>query len=450
MAWPAALVLPIVAAVAFAWRTGAPRARAAAVIPVAGVAIGLASALAFVLLLSGLRSRTVFIAVDSAAWIVVTVAALAARRRTSTDSQPEVRSGRWISIAAIALLSAATLIAIGSFVAASSVFPHGEWDAWAQWNLRARFVFRGFSDATWHNAFAPVLAWSHPDYPLLIPMSVARLWIYAGTETLIAPIGLSGLLAAATAGAAGVAVARTRGAARGCLAAAAIVACPSFVRYSAAQCADVALGFFVLSAFILWAEAEAAPGRRDYWMLCGASAALAGWTKNEGLAVLAIFLAVLAFDRAMHAGRRGMRDTAWVLAGAAPVVLVIVVFKMTLAPPSYFTAEQSLAQAAGSLMDADRVRLVSLAMAREIWLTGATVVGVVPVLAAFAIARGIDAESPSASRAAVPAVLCVLVVYMMAYLVTPKDLAWQLRTSLDRLVLHVVPTLAWSVTVMCR
>jgi hypothetical protein len=450
MAWIAALLLPIVAAIVFAWRYGEPRARLAVAIPAAGIAIGLASALAFALLLGGVRSRTAFIAIDTAAWIAVMAALWRARRPPPTERALIGPNGPWIRAAAITLLAAATLVTLRSFVAASSVFPHGEWDAWAQWNLRARFLFRGLADGTWQNAFAPVLAWSHPDYPLLVSASVARLWIFGGADTVVAPIVLGGLLAAATVAAAGVAVARTRGTARGCLAAAVILACPSFVRYSAAQCADVALGFFVLSAFTLWAEAEAAPGRRVWWILSGASAALAGWTKNEGLAVLAMFLVVLASTRVMQRGRDGLRDVAFALAGAAPVVLVIVLFKLTLAPPSYFTAEQSLAQAAASLFDADRVRLVSLSMAREVWLTGAMVFGIVPMLAAFAGARGIDAKASGASRAAIPAMLGVLVIYMVAYLVTPKDLAWQLRTSLDRLVLHVVPTLAWSVVVMCR
>jgi hypothetical protein len=285
---------------------------------------------------------------------------------------------------------------------------------------------------------------------LLLPISVARLWIYGGAERVLPPIVLSGLVAAATVGAAGLAVARTRGAMRGGLAAAAILACPSFVRYSAAQCADLAVGFYLLSAFILWSDAEAAPGRRAQWILAGTSAALAGWTKNEGLAVFGIFLAVLAFERVRSFGTDGLRDVALVVAGAAPVLAVIVLFKVTLAPPSYFTAEQSFAAAAGSLMDPDRLRLVSQAFVREIWLTGATVVGVVPVLAVFAIARGVDVRSSPAARAAIPAMVCVLLVYMVAYLVTPKDLAWQLRTSLDRLVLQVVPTLVWSVVVMCR
>ena len=92
-------------------------------------------------------------------------------------------AGPLVTAAAATLLIATAATAAASFVSASAVYPHGEWDAWAQWNLRARFFARGLADGAWRDAFAPVLAWSHPDYPPLVPSSIARLWIYAGRET---------------------------------------------------------------------------------------------------------------------------------------------------------------------------------------------------------------------------------------------------------------------------
>ncbi len=87
---------------------------------------------------------------------------------------------------------------------------------------------------------------------------------------------------------------------------------------------------------------------------------------------------------------------------------------------------------------------------REAWFTGATFVGVIPFLALYLIARGSSAEAPVAARAAAPAMMAMLVMYAVAYLITPKDLAWQLKTSLDRLFVQLVPTLAWSVVTIAR
>ena len=448
--WAAGLALPLAAALMLVWRVAPRGSRLPLLVPVIGIAVGVASAAGFTLLAAGIHAPTLFLTLDAAIWLTGAGCTLALRRSAASNPAGRDVAPRDPPSAVVVglLLSGALAIAASWFVATSSVYPHGEWDAWAQWNLRARFFFRGFEDGTWRNAFAPVLAWSHPDYPMLLPMSIARLWVYGGSETVLAPIAFSGLMAAGTVAAAALGIAHTRGATRGGLAAAALLACPSLVRYSAAQCADVALGFFLLCAFILWARAEERPGTPLLWMLAGAAAALAAWTKNEGLAAFGIVAAAVAAERWWST--RSLRDAGWLLAGAAPVLLVVLAFKLALAPPSYFTSEQSLAQAAASLTDAGRIRLVVSAFGRELWTTGASTIGVLPVLALFVLVRGVDVRASAVAHVAIAAMMLLLVVYAAAYLVTPKDLAWQLRTSLDRLILQVVPTLTWATVTLCR
>ncbi len=66
----------------------------------------------------------------------------------------------------VALAFGVTLAcAVAAFVGLSAAAPHGGWDAWMNWNLRARLIFRGGAD--WRAAFSPLLDWSHPDYQLL-------------------------------------------------------------------------------------------------------------------------------------------------------------------------------------------------------------------------------------------------------------------------------------------
>jgi hypothetical protein len=455
MVWIFALLVPAGVALAVVWRAmTSSRDRLAAAPAAVGIAVGLASVPWSALFFGGLHSRGLLMTLDLLAWALVLAAGLAFTRTRGDrpDTPVNVMSGnagasRLMSAAAVTLVTLTGATATLSFVSASMVFPHGEWDAWAQWNLRARFFFRGLEDGTWQQAFAPVLAWSHPDYPPLVPTSIARLWTYAGYETLGAPIAFAGIVAACTVLAAGLSAGRSRGTARGCLAAAAILASPSFVRYAASQCADIALGFFMLAAFVAWSFAD----RQRLWLaLAGLSAALAAWTKNEGAAFFVVFVASLAVERLWSAGWPGLKDLAPVLAGAAPILVIVVVFKLTLAPASYFVAEQSLGQAGASLFDASRAQLIGSWMARELWLAGASVVGVIPFLCVFAAVRGVRAPAPAAARAAAPAMVAMIAVYAIAYLVTPKDLVWQLKTSLDRLVVQIVPTLAWSIMTISR
>ena len=301
-----------------------PRDRLAAAPLAIGVALGLASVIWSALFFGGVHSRGLLIALDVLAWAVLLVIGLfCARGVRASATTPPVDTGanRLLTALAVLLLIATAAVAVSSFVAASAVYPHGEWDAWAQWNLRARFFFRGMADGSWREAFAPILAWSHADYPPLVPISIARLWTYAGRETVLAPIAFAGITAAATVLTAGLAAGRLRGAARGCLAASVILACPSFVRYAASQCADIALGFFMLAAFRRLVVVAAR--QRTWLVLAGIAAALAAWTKNEGVAFFVLFVAIVAagaalvgrLDRAARSRARLRRRRAYTLDG---------------------------------------------------------------------------------------------------------------------------------------
>ena len=87
---------------------------------------------------------------------------------------------RWHRFLVGAFVAALALAVIGA-VGAYWKDPLGDWDAWAIWNRRARFLYRAGDQ--WRQAFSPVF--DHVDYPLLLPVSNVRLWSYLGAE----PVG---------------------------------------------------------------------------------------------------------------------------------------------------------------------------------------------------------------------------------------------------------------------
>jgi hypothetical protein len=110
--------------------------------------------------------------------------------RRNVTSAPEVIHTEPTSEATLIRLSAAvlfisTVCILTTALVVSAREPHGQGDATAIWNLIARFIYRGGSE--WKETLSHRLAWTHSDYPLLLPLSVARLWAYAG-ETQVAPI----------------------------------------------------------------------------------------------------------------------------------------------------------------------------------------------------------------------------------------------------------------------
>ena len=114
--------------------------------------------------------------------------------------------------------------------------PLGFWDAWAIWNLRARFIVRAGSD--WRDAFS-LSGWSHPDYPLLLPLSVARLWQYLGRESSVAPTAIAILFTFSTVALAWAALAILSKPSQATLAALLLLGTSALVMHGASQMADV-------------------------------------------------------------------------------------------------------------------------------------------------------------------------------------------------------------------
>ena len=197
------------------------------------------------------------------------------------------------------------------------------------------------------------------------------------------------------------------------------------------------LACLMLAAFVLWRHARLA--------LAGLAAALAAWTKNEGAAFLVLFLVAAAFDAFRRRGRNGLRDVLTIAGGAAPAILLVLAFKHTLAPPSYFVEEQTRAQALAKLADAGRAGLIARTLGRQLWFSGASIVGVLPIVGALFAVRGPDWKTSAVPRYALAVMIAMLAIYALAYAVTPKDLPWQLQTSADRVILQLIPTLVWAV-----
>jgi hypothetical protein len=64
----------------------------------------------------------------------------------------------------------------------------GEWDAWAIWNLKARFLT---DDENWRGIFSGQLEYSHLDYPLLLPSIIASVWKIIGNFDVYIPMYVS-------------------------------------------------------------------------------------------------------------------------------------------------------------------------------------------------------------------------------------------------------------------
>ncbi|HEX8725753.1 MAG TPA: glycosyltransferase family 39 protein [Gemmatimonadaceae bacterium] len=328
---------------------------------------------------------------------------------------------------------ALTGVAAVATLAVSMRMPHGDWDAWGIYNLTARFIYLGGSH--WHRAFTPGLG-IHPDYPLLLPGSVVRGWLYTGSASSIVPAIAGMLFAYALAGLVAGGVWILRGRRHAAAAAMVLIGTPFFLTASASQYADLPLTLFFVGAIVLYALARRLRDD-ETWMLIGSGlcAGLAAWTKNEGLLFVLIACAGL-FVLHHRVRRRGpdRRVLAAFLWGLVPVLVVVGFFKLTLAPPNDLVSGQG-SGTLPRLVDASRYWLIVSSGLR--FLLHFPVIPVVILLALAGLDR--DAGDRRAKRLAAYIVLAMAAGYFTVYLTTPLDLALQIHRSLDRLIMQLWP-----------
>jgi hypothetical protein len=253
-------------------------------------------------------------------------------RATDAESNfpPAVSSARLpVPVAlAVALVCAAGLSALVISLFGS---PHGAYDAWAIWNAHARFLSRGGEH--WRDLFLPGSS-AHPDYPLLIPAMVARCWLLIGGETTAAPALLAAIFTLAAFGILTATLALTRNTFQAGLVAVFFLGASHLIYNAASQMADVPLSVFFLAPLALVSIEDRYPQQHGgLVLLAGALAALATWTKNEGLLFLVVFSVVAVAAPLLWKRRLSFRERILpFMVGAAPILLLVAYFKVYLAP----------------------------------------------------------------------------------------------------------------------
>jgi hypothetical protein len=333
------------------------------------------------------------------------------------------------------------MIGTGILILVSLLAPHGDWDAWAIWNNRARFIFR--SGRLWRDAFSPLIHWSHPDYPLLLPLTESRCWFYLGRESLAVPafvaIGFSLSIIAFLVSALGVIKNKTQGYLGGIL----LLSAPSFLTHGASQYADIPLAFFILAAIVTLYGYDHFPVKDQSWLVLGGLlAGFSAWTKNEGLLFVFILL-LLRFGKVFSRPLSGRRwaETVLFLSGLVPPLFLLFLFKTILAPRNDLLSLMTWDLVKSHLNDPGRYLLIGKTFFTTLFFFGDGPLPLLPFLLIYALWVG-RSSSLSGPWPFAPLSLQLLG-YLLVFLLTPQDLRWHLGTSLGRLMLHLWPAFLW-------
>jgi hypothetical protein len=408
-----------------------------------GLGLGIASVSGFVtaIVADGYSDVALLVELGILIGAAATLYRFARTSREWTVAAPKSNSPTaLVWVLGVACLAAAGFLLWRSVVA-SAIAPHGDWDAWAIWNARARFFSR--AEDNWAGAF--LVSRGHPDYPLLLPLTVARFWAYLGTETTVVPRAISIGSAFACAALLISALAALRGREQGFLAGLLLLTTSAFVTLAPWQIADLPLAFYYLATVVALCITDRDRGAEtNALVVAGAMAGLAAWTKNEGLLFAFLVVAALVVHSIFARARvdAGPRILA-LLVGLLPFAAAVLFFKLVYAPGNDLVAGQGLSQSLERLSDLGRHQLVVKTAGQQL----AAIAGPVGALVlSYTLLRRSgparkDWQLGTGAATALSVLLATMVGYYLVYVLTPKDLAWHLSTSLTRLIMQLWPSL---------
>ena len=316
----------------------------------------------------------------------------------------------------------------------------GEWDAWAIWNLHARFLTDG---AAWQRMFSSALAWSHPDYPLMLPSIVAMCWHGLGSCSPVVPSVIAYMVAIAVPTVVCLALRQGVGGM--------ILSVLSFVFFifhsnyhyeAASQYADTLLSLLLLLAFVLIHKVFVATDEttdnkanaHTMIFLAGFFVACCGWVKNEGLMLFAVTTLWMA---TWHFRNMGIMLRYW--AGAALPLAVIFIFKHYYAPVNDLVSGQDTVGIMAKLKDMNRYAIIT----HYFWFVvqeNFLFVFIIFVLMLLRSYRLLEQKL-------VLLLFSYLGCYFIIYLLTPYNLRWHLEWSTVRLFHQLYPAFVFTLLV---
>ena len=418
-----------------------------------GSGIGIFSA---VFCLVRLLGGTHLIAVDASVLALFLVLYLLRRRapvevREQNHNDEDIHVPSWLHGILAASLVLAVLAALYRAVIRIIAHPYGDgWDAFAIWNLRARFLF--LSGDHWRDGFSSRIPWSHPDYPLLLPGAIAHFWSYLGQDHPLVPAMVGFVFAFSTIALLIASLSQLRGPISAMLGGVALSSTPFFTEQGTSQYADVPLSFFILATLVLLhlgcrRSPHSSRHPSGLLILSGLAAGLAAWTKNEGLLFLFALGMAQVWVLALNPNRNGSgarfsrRRLISFGLGATPMLAILGWFKHAIATPGDLFSNP--AAVIDKVLNPTRYWIIMQWYAKEFlrfgswWIVPGTVVMLVFCLLLPSKRTPVREPLLYASQIALGVTLAG---YFAIYLITPRDLYWHLRFSLNRLFLQLWPT----------
>ena len=319
---------------------------------------------------------------------------------------------------------ATLLFTLGIFLLVNRGFylheKYGLWDAWAFWNIHAKFL----TDAAHWKLFLYPFADAHPDYPLGLPATVAFLSRLFIVPNFIVPFAIATIVSILIPTLLFLELYR-KNVLIALLMMLWLVTDDFYIQTSLSQYADSWVALYLLCSFIALHHFHKS-GNKKLLIIAAAFIALSAWTKNEGIMYLLIWLLIhwkLFLQKELRKS---------LIIGMMFPLIALFSFKVFLAPANDLLA--MLHNIPEQLKDTPARLALILKVFLRIMKEEFSLYGlgfIIGVVIAFRKKKMITNEN-----------LFLILSFagiILVYLLTPQDLEWQLNTSLDRLLAQLAP-----------
>ncbi len=312
----------------------------------------------------------------------------------------------------------------------------GFWDAWAVWNVKAKFLF--FDGGVWTRIFLPLKDWLSPDYPILLPSIIASGWKLINAETFWIPLVVSVIFAWSVVVLVKESVSSLLGKELGILAGLIVFLSPNFVFWGGSQYADIPLAAYLFLGFWLLFKAR----NKIEFIISGFSFGLAMFVKNEGTLYFLIILASFVLAFYLSGRREEAKNYLFLLIGLVPGIVSLAIVKFLTPSMVYF---QGGAGGIFSRLAGHNLFVVSKGFWAIFW-GGNLFWPIFILLFIFLIPRKLEFWHIFF----LVFLSLSFLAYLFIYLVTPLDIFDHIIHSFDRLLIQILPLFVFALALLAK
>lgn len=300
---------------------------------------------------------------------------------------------------------------------------HGDIDSIGNWNFAAKYLA---NPPHWKQLLAYNPVYSHPDYPMGYFGATAFFWRLFHTQNEVVPFALT-LFATLSIPALIFLELYKKYLGMAIVILVLFIFNPYYINCGLNQYADTLLSFYILSAFITMNHFRES-NNKIYLLLCTASLGAAMWTKNEGIFITIIFCTLyirtfITKDTIKHS-----------ILGLLPCLLALAIFRLCYNPANDLGTIGGDQTFIAKILDKGRYKLIAEHILDSLDgnFIGLKILGLLYIAYNIFIRKNLSRNFY---------IIClVLAAYLAIFLITPRDIDWHLKTSLERLILQLYPS----------